>query len=119
VRYNALNTDPTSKGQKGYTHAMKRIPPSQRIRKRTEELLNQGLEGEGDVTSLIFGWLKSCSNRKRPTIWTENTINGAGQSRNTAAIAMATSQGGSAQPKGRSSSRCRRCVMRPRPIVRS
>jgi putative transposase len=54
VRYNALNTDPTSKGQKGYTHAMKRIPPSQRIRKRTEELLNQGLEGEGDVTSLIF-----------------------------------------------------------------
>jgi transposase-like protein len=33
---------------------MKRIPPSQKIRKRTEELLNQGLEGEGDVTSLIF-----------------------------------------------------------------
>ena len=54
MRYNALNTDPTSKGQKGYTHAMKRIPPSQKIRERTEELLNQGLEGEGDVTSLIF-----------------------------------------------------------------
>jgi transposase-like protein len=33
---------------------MNRIPPSQRIRKKTEDLLNQGLEGEGDVTSLIF-----------------------------------------------------------------
>jgi transposase-like protein len=33
---------------------MNRIPPSQRIRKKTEELLKQGLEGEGDVTSLIF-----------------------------------------------------------------
>jgi len=54
VRYNALDTDPTSKGQKGYTHAMNRIPPSQKIRKKTEALLNQGLEGEGDVTSLIF-----------------------------------------------------------------
>jgi transposase-like protein len=46
--------DPTSKGQKGYTHAMNRIPPSQKIRKKTEELLDQGLEGEGDVTGLIF-----------------------------------------------------------------
>ncbi len=54
MRYNALNTDPTSKGQKGYTHAMNRIPPSQKIRKKTEELFNQGLEGEGDITSLIF-----------------------------------------------------------------
>ena len=32
---------------------MHRIPPSQKIRKKTEELLNQGLDGEGDVTSLI------------------------------------------------------------------
>lgn len=54
MRYNALDTDPTSKGQKGYTHAMHRIPPSQKIRKKTEALLNQGLQGEGDVTSLIF-----------------------------------------------------------------
>jgi putative transposase len=54
VRYNALDADPTSKGQKGYTHAMNRIPPSQRIRKKTEELLDQGFEGESDVTSLIF-----------------------------------------------------------------
>ena len=43
----------TSKEQKGYSHAMHRIPPSQKIRKKTEELLNQGLDGEGDVTSLI------------------------------------------------------------------
>jgi transposase-like protein len=33
---------------------MNRIPPSQTIRKKTEELLNQGLAGEGDVTGLIF-----------------------------------------------------------------
>ena len=44
----------TSKEQKGYSHAMNRIPPSQKIRKRTEELLNQGLDGEADVTSLVF-----------------------------------------------------------------
>ena len=44
----------TSKEQKGYSHAMHRIPPSQKIRKKTEELLNQGLDGEGDVTSLIL-----------------------------------------------------------------
>jgi len=43
----------TSKEQKGYSHAMHRIPPSQKVRKRTEELLNQGLDGEADVTSLI------------------------------------------------------------------
>jgi putative transposase len=43
----------TSKGQKGYSHAMHRIPPSQKIRKRIEELLDQGLDGEADVTSLI------------------------------------------------------------------
>ena len=44
----------TSKEQKGYSHAMHRIPPSQKIRKKTEELLNQGLNGEEDVTSLIL-----------------------------------------------------------------
>jgi len=32
---------------------MNRIPPSQKIRKKTEELLNQGLDGDADVTSLI------------------------------------------------------------------
>jgi transposase-like protein len=32
---------------------MNRIPPSQKIRKKREELLNQGLDGEADVTSLI------------------------------------------------------------------
>jgi len=32
---------------------MHRIPPSQKIGKKTEELLKQGLDGEGDVTSLI------------------------------------------------------------------
>jgi putative transposase len=44
----------TAKEQKGYTHAMNRIPPSQRIGKKTEELLKQGLDGEGDVTSLVI-----------------------------------------------------------------
>ena len=44
----------TSKEQKGYSHAMHRIPPSQKIRKKTEELLNQGLDGDEDVTSLIL-----------------------------------------------------------------
>jgi putative transposase len=43
----------TSKEQKGYTHAMNRIPPSQKIGKKTEELLKQGLDGEADVTSLV------------------------------------------------------------------
>jgi hypothetical protein len=32
---------------------MNRIPPSQKIRKKTEELLSQGLDGDADVTSLI------------------------------------------------------------------
>ena len=44
----------TSKEQKGYTHAMHRIPPSQKMRKETEELLNRGSDGEADVTSLII-----------------------------------------------------------------
>ena len=48
-----IRTGP-SKEQEGYSHAMQRIPPSQKIRKETEELLNQGLDGEGDVTSLII-----------------------------------------------------------------
>jgi putative transposase len=42
-----------SEEQKGYSHAMQRIPPSQKIRNRMEELLDQGLDGEADVTSLI------------------------------------------------------------------
>jgi len=44
----------TSKEQKGYTHAMHRIPPSQKIGKKTEELLRQGLDGGADVTSLVI-----------------------------------------------------------------
>jgi putative transposase len=43
-----------SKEQKGYSHAMHRIPPSQKIHKKAEELLNKGLEGEADVTTLIL-----------------------------------------------------------------
>jgi putative transposase len=43
----------TSKEQKGYTHAMHRIPPSQKIGKKAEDLLKQGLDGEADVTSLV------------------------------------------------------------------
>ena len=43
----------TAKEQKGYTHAMHRIPPSQKIHKKTEEIMNQGVDGEADVTSLI------------------------------------------------------------------
>jgi putative transposase len=43
----------TAKEQKGYSHAMHRIPPSQKIGKKTEELLKQGLDGEADVTSLV------------------------------------------------------------------
>ena len=44
----------TAKEQKGYTHAMRRIPPSQKIGKQTEELLKQGLDGEAEVTSLVI-----------------------------------------------------------------
>ena len=43
----------TSKEQKGYSHAMNRIPPSRKIGKKLEELLKQGLDGEADVTSLV------------------------------------------------------------------
>jgi putative transposase len=42
-----------SEEQKGYSHDMHRIRPSQKIRNRIEELLDQGLDGEADVTSLI------------------------------------------------------------------
>jgi putative transposase len=52
VRYNRpLPRTWESKGQKGYTHAMHRIPPSQKIGKKIEQVLNQGLDGEGDVTT--------------------------------------------------------------------
>jgi putative transposase len=33
---------------------MHRIPPSQKIRKKLEELLSQGLDGDGDVTTIVF-----------------------------------------------------------------
>ena len=45
----------TAKVQRGCTHAMHRIPPSQKIRKKMEELLKQGLDGEVNVTSLVVG----------------------------------------------------------------
>ena len=45
---------PTAKEQKGYTHAMHRIPPSQKIGKKFEKLLNQGLDGEEEVTSMVI-----------------------------------------------------------------
>jgi putative transposase len=54
VRYNALDTAPEAKEQKGYTHAMNRIPPSQKIGKKTEALLKQGLDGDADVTGLVI-----------------------------------------------------------------
>ena len=41
-------------GQKGYSHAMNRIPPSQKIGKKLETLLTQGLDGEGNVTSALI-----------------------------------------------------------------
>ena len=41
------------KEQKGYTHAMHRIPPSQKIGKQLEQLMNQGLDGEEDVSSMV------------------------------------------------------------------
>jgi len=41
------------KEQKGYTHAMNRVPPSQKIGKKFEQLINQGLDGEEDVTSMV------------------------------------------------------------------
>jgi putative transposase len=43
----------TAKEQKGYTHAMNRVPPSQKIGKQFEQLMNQGLDGEEDVTSMV------------------------------------------------------------------
>ena len=43
----------TSKEQKGYPHAMNRIPPSQKIGKKFEQLMNQGLDGEEDITSVV------------------------------------------------------------------
>jgi hypothetical protein len=48
---------------------MHRIPPSHKIRKRTEELLSQRLDGEADVTSLVVRrasneWFKRWWNRK-------------------------------------------------------
>ena len=41
-----------SQEQKGYAHAMHRIPPSEKIRNRIDELLAQGLDGEADVTTI-------------------------------------------------------------------
>jgi putative transposase len=43
----------TSKEQKGYSHAMNRIPPSHKIGKKFEQLMNQGLDGEEDITSVV------------------------------------------------------------------
>ena len=107
----------TSKGQKGYTHAMNRIPPSRKIGKKMEALLNEGLDEEGDITSLIIHLgaerlVQELLKQEVTTIWNGNTINGAGQSRNTAVIAMATKQGLCVPPGRRSWSRCLRCEMR-------
>jgi len=44
----------TAKEQKGYTHAMHRIPPSQKIGKKFEQLMDQGLDREEDVTSTVL-----------------------------------------------------------------
>jgi hypothetical protein len=44
----------TAKEQKGYIHVMDRIPPSQKIRKMTEELWQQGLDGDAEVTSRVI-----------------------------------------------------------------
>ena len=41
------------KEQRGYTHAMNRVPPSQKIGKEFEQLMNQGLDGEEDITSMV------------------------------------------------------------------
>jgi hypothetical protein len=49
VSYHALDTDPNVRRAEGYAHATQRIPPSQKIGKKTEEVLNEGLDGEGDV----------------------------------------------------------------------
>jgi putative transposase len=53
VRYNSLcHKTNAPKGRKE-PHAVDRIPPSQQIGKKLDELLSQGLKGEGDVTSSI------------------------------------------------------------------
>ena len=57
MRYNAVYLDrsprPARTGQKG-PHAMQRIPPSQKIRQRINDLLNNGLEGEEDIMTHLF-----------------------------------------------------------------
>ena len=111
-----------SKEQKGYSHAMHRIPPSQKIRNRIEELLDQGLDGEADVTSLIVrlgiervaqemveqevtDYLeRDHYQRRRPDQQHRGYRNGY--------------EPGNFEPlRGRSWCRCLKSEMRPRPIV--
>jgi hypothetical protein len=99
---------------------MHRIPPGQKMRKRTEELLNQGLDGEADVTDLIVRlpldeWFRRWWNRKWRIVWSAITISAAVQSRSTVAIAMATSRGAFEPLKRKSSCRCLQCETRLRP----
>ena len=55
VRYNAVcvtNTSRSLAGEPGKgPHAMQRIPPSQRVRQRINQLMNDGVNGEADVTT--------------------------------------------------------------------
>jgi hypothetical protein len=43
----------TAKEQKGYTHAMHRIPPSQKIGNKFERLMNEGLDIERLVQEMV------------------------------------------------------------------
>jgi transposase-like protein len=44
----------TAKKQKGYSHAMNRIPPSQKIGKKVEQVMKQGLDGVEDITTTVI-----------------------------------------------------------------
>jgi len=73
---------------------MKRIPPSQKMRKKVEELLSQGLDGEGEITSALarlgMEWLIQELVEQQVTDYLDRGhTNGVGQGKSTAAIATA------------------------------
>ena len=103
---------------------MKGIPPSQKMRKKVEELLSQGLDGEGEITSALarlgMEWLvqelveqevtdylgRGHYQRRQPEQEHRGYRNGYEPGRIRTA-------------EGESWSRYPRCAMHPRPIVRA
>jgi len=78
---------------------MSKVAPSQRIREEITRLLEEGLDGEADVTSTLLRLgaqrlARNCSKRTSPTSSAGSGTSGTGVTSSIAGIATGTSRGG-------------------------